>query len=64
MATSRKVSKGDLKKITKKFRNGDYTSIAEKTGFERSYVWRVLNGERGANPTIISAATKMVSKRK
>jgi len=62
MSNDKRPSKKELKAITKKFNHGDYTTVSEKTGFERSYTWRVLNGER-FNASIISTAKKMVAKR-
>jgi transcriptional regulator with XRE-family HTH domain len=47
-----------------KAKRGDYTNLADRTGYSPSYVWRVMNGERGANPSIISAAHRMVARRK
>jgi hypothetical protein len=62
MSNDKRPTKKELKSITNKFRQGDYTVVSEKTGFERSYVWRTLNGER-FNASIISAAKKLVAKR-
>ena len=62
MAKSNSPSKKELKSITKKFERGDYAKVAAKTGFEQSYVWRALNGERN-NSMIVSAAKKMVANR-
>lgn len=62
MAKSNRPSKKELKSITNKFNHGDYTVVAEKTGYDRSFVWRTLNGER-YNASIISTAKKMVAKR-
>lgn len=46
-----------------KYKRGDYQSIADKTGFSPSYVWRVLNGERGQNQTILAEARRTVYRR-
>lgn len=51
------------KEITSRIKRGDYTKLSAKTGFERSYVWRVVNGER-SNTTILKEASKLVSRRK
>jgi len=59
---TKRPTKKELKAIVKKFNHGDYSNIAEKTGFDNSYVWRTLNGER-YNSTIISTAKRLVSKR-
>lgn len=47
-----------------KYKRGDYQKLSEKTGYDSSYVWRVMNGERGQNQTILSTARDMVRKRK
>lgn len=46
-----------------KYKRGDYSKLADKSGYSESHVWRVMNGERGVNPTIISEARRMVSRR-
>lgn len=46
-----------------KYKRGDYSKLAESTGYSPAHVWRVLNGERGVNPTILSGARKMVGRR-
>lgn len=47
-----------------KYKRGDYSKLAEATGYSPSYVWRVMNGERGTNSSIISGARRMVYRRK
>jgi len=47
-----------------KYKRGDYAKVAENTGYSASYVWRVLNGERGTNSTILSEARRAVTRRK
>ena len=46
-----------------KYKRGDYVNIADKTGYSTSYVWRVLNAERGQNKAILSEARKTVARR-
>ena len=46
-----------------KYTRGDYAKISENTGYSPSYVWRVLNGERGQNQTILAEARRVVSRR-
>lgn len=46
-----------------KYTRGDYSKIAENTGYSPSYVWRVLNGERGQNQTILAEARRVVYRR-
>lgn len=47
-----------------KYKRGDYQSLSDKTSYSPSYVWRVMNNERGQNSTIISTARQMVRNRK
>lgn len=46
-----------------KYKRGDYSKLAESTGYSPAHVWRVLNGERGVNSMILSGARKLVSRR-
>jgi len=46
-----------------KYKRGDYAKVADRTGYSPSHVWRVLNGERGVNPAIISEAREIVRRR-
>jgi hypothetical protein len=46
-----------------KYKRGDYVKIADNTGYSPSYVWRVLNGERGQNQTILAEARRMMYRR-
>ncbi len=62
-----KVTKGQANKLAKvqsKIKRGDYAAVASATGFNRSHVWRVLNGERGLNTDILNAASKMVGRKR
>ena len=60
-------SRKDFIKINEfheKRKRGDYTKIADRTAYDVSYVWRVLNGERGQNERILQEARDLVRKRK
>lgn len=46
-----------------KYKRGDYQKVADNTGFSPSYVWRVLNGERGQNQSILAEARRVVARR-
>lgn len=46
-----------------KYKRGDYTTLAEKTGYSPSHVWRVMNAERGVNLDIVRGARNMVRNR-
>lgn len=46
-----------------KAKRGDYTRVADKSGYSVSYVWRVLNGMR-FNKDITIEAREIVRKRK
>lgn len=45
-------------------RIGDVTTIAEKTGYDRTYVSKVLNRKVGVVEAIIDTAYKMACRRK
>ena len=60
--TTKRPTKKELKQITKLFNFGDYSKIAQKTNFDNSYTWRVLNGQR-YNARIVATAKKLVAKR-
>lgn len=53
-----------LEKISTRIRRGDITVIAYRTGYDKSYVSRVLRGERGANEKIVEEAYAQVKNRK
>lgn len=53
-----------LEKISPRLRRGDFTKIANASGYEMSYVSRVLRGERGPNVSIVSTAYEVVKNRK
>lgn len=46
-----------------KYKRGDYTNLADKTGYSPSHVWRVMNAERGVNLDIVRGARNMVRNR-
>jgi hypothetical protein len=52
-----------LERISPRLRRGDITAIASKSGYDLSYVSRVLRGERGPNPTIVESAYAQVKNR-
>lgn len=52
-----------LQAIAQRRRRGDTIILATKTGYEYSYVCRVLNGQRN-NTSIVNAAYSHMSKRK
>lgn len=53
------------KKVASKIRFGEYTKIANATGYDASHVWRVVRGEC-SNPTgeIMQYTNKLVGRRK
>lgn len=53
-----------LERISPRLRRGDITAVASKTGYDMSYVSRVLRGERGANEYIVETAYSQVKNRK
>lgn len=53
-----------LERISPRLRRGDITAVASKTGYDMSYVSRVLRGERGANKYIVETAYSQVKNRK
>lgn len=52
-----------MNEFHEKYSRGDYAKIAENTGYSPSYVWRVLNGERGQNQAILAETRRTVSRR-
>lgn len=63
-STKNVVVKGS-RTVANKVRNGEYTKIAEATGYDASHVWRVVNGKR-SNPSgeIMRYTNKLVGRRK
>lgn len=65
--TSRKTTLTTAEKlvaISERLRRGDVTAIAQRTGFDVSYVSRVLNGKRNPSAAIVNDAYKAVRRRK
>lgn len=53
-----------LERVSPRLRRGDFSAIANKTGYNQSYVARVLRGERNPNDHIVEAAYTQVKNRK
>ena len=52
-----------LRSITGGLQRGDFRKIAVKTGYDRSYVSRVLKGQRAFNLDILNEASNLVLER-
>ena len=48
-------------RVTK--RRGDYSRIADRTGYSSAHVWRVLNGQRSMNEDIMQCTAEFIRNR-
>lgn len=44
-------------------RQGDYTSIANRTGYSPGHVWNVLNNKRAMNEEVFQCANELIASR-
>lgn len=49
--------------VAKRIKSGDQTRVANETGFTKSYVSKVLNGQHRFNESVLNAAYRLVYRR-
>lgn len=64
MANSKLTPEQKLSVIQPRLRRGDFSNLSSITGYDTSYVSRVLRGERGPNIRIVNEAYRRIGRRK
>ena len=64
MANSKLTMDQKLSVIQPRLRRGDFSNLSSITGYDLSYVSRVLRGERGPNTQIVNEAYRRIGRRK